>query len=261
MAQHIARKRFGQHFLCDNDVIACIMHAIRPQAGENLVEIGPGLGALTGPLLLQLPFFHVVELDRDIVIRLQHQYSPAQLNIHQADALNFDFSQLGADLRVVGNLPYNISTPLLFHLASFAVRDIHVMLQKEVVDRMTAAVGGHAYGRLSVMLQYRFEMEPLFDVPPDAFNPPPKVNSSVIRMIPRPVTALTAHSTTQFEQVVATAFSQRRKTLRNSLSALMNEADFTALQLDSQRRAETVSVPEYIHIANYLSQRNPHVTH
>ncbi len=257
MAEHIARKRFGQHFLCDNDVIHSIVRAIHPQAGDNLVEIGPGLGALTYPLLALLPFFHVIELDRDIVTRLTKRHLPTQLAIHAADALTFDFASLGTNLRVVGNLPYNISTPLLFRLAEFSplIHDIHVMLQKEVVDRMTADVDSHAYGRLSVMLQYRYEMEALFDVPPEAFRPPPKVNSAVVRMVPRPPEALTAIHTARFEQIVASAFSQRRKTVRNSLSALMTDSDFVSLNIDPRRRAETLSVEDFIRIANHLGTR------
>jgi 16S rRNA (adenine1518-N6/adenine1519-N6)-dimethyltransferase len=257
MAEHIARKRFGQHFLCDGDVITSIVRAIHPQVGDNLVEIGPGLGALTYPLLALLPFFHVIELDRDIVTRLTKRHLPTQLAIHAADALAFDFASLGTNLRIVGNLPYNISTPLLFRLAEFAplIHDIHVMLQKEVVDRMTADIDSHAYGRLSVMLQYRYEMEALFDVPPEAFRPPPKVNSAVVRMVPRPREALTAIHTTRFEQVVASAFSQRRKTVRNSLSALMTDSDFTCLNIDPRRRAETLSVADFIQIANHLSSK------
>lgn len=267
MPSHIPRKRFGQHFLRDADVIADIIRAIRPQPNDNLVEIGPGLGALTTPLMAHLPHFHVIELDRDIVTRLQRRHTSQQLSIHAGDALAFDFAQLGLALRVVGNLPYNISTPLLFHLATFSaqVRDIHVMLQKEVVDRMTAEVDGDAYGRLSVMLQYRFDMESLFDVPPDAFDPPPKVNSAVVRMVPRivdqPCTADQPRiadqtgvlQTANFERVVAAAFAQRRKTLRNSLAAVLNDNDFVVLDIDPRRRAETLSLADYIRIANYTT--------
>ena len=256
MSKHIPRKRFGQHFLCDRDIIAAIIHAIRPHDNDNLVEIGPGLGALTQPLLQQLSHFHVVELDRDIVARLQRTYPADRLTIHAADALTFDFADLGGDLRIVGNLPYNISTPLLFHLAAYAeqISDIHVMLQKEVVDRMVAQPCTHDYGRLSVMLQYRFDMEALFYVPPAAFDPPPKVDSTIVRMIPYRAAALSADDPDTFASVVASAFSQRRKTLRNTLAGILDAADFSRLEIDPQRRAETISVADFIRIANFVTK-------
>lgn len=259
MSKHIPRKRFGQHFLSDRGVIAAIIHAIRPLDTDNLVEIGPGLGALTQPLLQYMSHFHVVELDRDIVARLQRTYPPERLTIHAADALSFDFATPGEALRIVGNLPYNISTPLLFHLAEFAERivDIHVMLQKEVVDRMTASPGTHDYGRLSVMLQYRFDMEALFDVPPAAFDPPPKVDSTVVRMLPRRADDMPADDAAQLARIVAGAFSQRRKTLRNTLAGILTAADFAQLDIDPQRRAETVSVAEFIRIANFVTKEKP----
>lgn len=258
MAEHIARKRFGQHFLRDDDIIAAIVHAIRPHPDDNLVEIGPGLGALTRPLLEALPRFHVVELDRDIVARLARQYPPERLHIHAADALEFDFSRLGPRLRVVGNLPYNISTPLLFHLAGHAdvLHDIHAMLQKEVVDRMTAHPGHNDYGRLSVMLQYHFDMEALFDVPPESFQPPPKVQSAVVRMIPRPFPGIAAHDHALFARTVAQAFSQRRKTLRNSLGKTVDDADYRVLDIDPSLRAENLSVETFIRLANHLHQKD-----
>jgi len=183
--KHIPRKRFGQHFLTDQAVIADIVAAIRPQAEDAMVEIGPGLEALTGPLVAVLRQLHVIEIDRDIVARLRQAYPPERLSVHAGDVLEFDFSQLPRDLRVVGNLPYNISTPLLFHLARYAerIRDMHFMLQKEVVERMVAAPGGGDYGRLSVMLQYRFDMELLLEVAPEAFTPPPRVESAVVRSL------------------------------------------------------------------------------
>ena len=186
--KHIPRKRFGQHFLTDQAVIADIVGAIRPQADDAMVEVGPGLGALTTPLSEVLHHLHVIEIDRDIVARLHRSYPPARLSVHAGDVLEFDFSLLPRALRVVGNLPYNISTPLLFHLARYAerMRDMHFMLQKEVVARMVAAPGGRDYGRLSVMLQYRFDMELLLEVAADAFSPPPQVDSAVVRMLPRP---------------------------------------------------------------------------
>lgn len=257
MSKHIPRKRFGQHFLCDQDIIAAIIRAIHPQSGDNLVEIGPGLGALTVPLMAHLNHFHVVELDRDIIARLQRTYSADQLTIHAGDALAFDFASLGDGLRIIGNLPYNISTPLLFHLAEFApaIIDMHFMLQKEVVERMTARPATHDYGRLSVMLQYRFDMESLFDVPPAAFDPPPKVDSAIVRMRPRPQAEMLASSMDTLAHVVSSAFAQRRKTLRNTLAGVLTPADFIHLDIDPQRRAETVSVADFVRIANHIQPK------
>ena len=257
MSKHIPRKRFGQHFLCDHDIIAAIISAIHPQAGDNLVEIGPGLGALTVPLMAHIQHFHVVELDRDIIARLQRTYPAERLTIHAGDALKFDFASLGSGLRIIGNLPYNISTPLLFHLAEFApdIIDMHFMLQKEVVERMTAQPNTHDYGRLTVMLQYRFDMESLFDVPPTAFDPPPKVDSAIVRMLPRRAEDMRAHSVDTLAHVVSTAFAQRRKTLRNTLAGILKPEDFVQLDIDPQRRAETVSVTDFVRIANYIQPK------
>ena len=258
MSKHIPRKRFGQHFLCDHDIISAIINVIHPQNGDNLVEIGPGLGALTVPLMAHIDHFHVVELDRDIIARLQRTYSADKLTIHAGDALKFDFASLGAGLRIIGNLPYNISTPLLFHLAEFApnIIDMHFMLQKEVVERMTASPNTHDYGRLTVMLQYRFEMESLFDVPPTAFNPPPKVDSAIVRMMPRRTEDMQAISIETLAHVVSTAFAQRRKTLRNTLAGVLKPEDFVHLDIDPQRRAETVSVADFVRIANYIQPKD-----
>ena len=254
MSRHIPRKRFGQHFLCDADIIAAIVHAIRPQHTDNMVEIGPGLGALTRPLLAHLDHLHVVELDRDIITRLTREHSPERVTIHAGDALAFNFTSLGENLRIVGNLPYNISTPLLFHLAEFSpnIVDMHFMLQKEVVERMTALPDSRDFGRLTVMLQYRFNMETLFDVPPDAFDPPPKVNSAIVRMMPRKADEMSAMDLGQLEKVVARAFSQRRKTLRNTLGGMLSATEFERLGIDPGRRAETLTVEDFIDIANYL---------
>ncbi len=254
MSRHIPRKRFGQHFLRDPDIIAAIIHAIRPQHTDNMVEIGPGLGALTRPLLAHLDHLHVVELDRDIITRLAREHVPERVSIHAGDALAFDFASLGEKLRIVGNLPYNISTPLLFHLAEFAphIADMHFMLQKEVVERMTASPGTHDFGRLTVMLQYRFDMEALFDVPPDAFDPPPKVNSAIVRMLPRAPDMMAAASIELLGKVVASAFSQRRKTLRNTLGGMLSAAEFEQMGIDPGRRAETLAVEDFVCIANYL---------
>jgi len=255
--KHIPRKRFGQHFLTDQAVIADIVAAIRPQADDAMVEIGPGLGALTAPLCAVLRHLHVIEIDRDIVQRLQSAYASARLTVHTGDVLEFDFSALPQNLRVVGNLPYNISTPLLFHLARYAERvcDMHFMLQKEVVERMVAAPDGKDYGRLSVMLQYRFDMELLFEVAPGAFSPPPKVESAVVRMRPRPLAQLTAASEAGLAQVVRCAFAQRRKTLRNSLAALLAAEDYAALGIAPGLRAENLPVADFVAISNYLSEK------
>lgn len=255
MTEHRARKRFGQNFLSDPNIIRKIIDAIRPAAGETMVEIGPGLGAMTDPLVERLGHLHVVEIDRDLIARLKERYAPDQLTIHEGDALKFDFGSLGAPLRVVGNLPYNISTPLLFHLASFAdsVSDMTFMLQKEVVMRMVADAGTDDYGRLSVMLQYRFRMARLFDVPPGAFRPAPKVTSSIVRLVPLPPEQLAAKDETVLEGVVAAAFGQRRKTLRNTLRDYLDETDFAALDLDPGLRGERLTVADYVAIANHVA--------
>jgi 16S rRNA (adenine1518-N6/adenine1519-N6)-dimethyltransferase len=254
---HIPRKRFGQHFLVDQHYIRRIVEAIHPQAGDLMVEIGPGLEAITAPLLERLRHLHVVEIDRDIVARLETKYPKDRLTIHAVDALKFNFGQLGDRLRVVGNLPYNISSPLLFHLAEFSPRiiDMIFMLQKEVVDRMVAAPGSSDYGRLSVMLQYRFAMERLFVVPPGAFRPPPKVDSAIVRMVPLGVESARPKDEKRFAEVVAAGFSQRRKTIRNTLKNWLSHADFDTLGIDPGARAETLSVPDFIRIADFTALR------
>ncbi len=258
MNGHKARKRFGQNFLCDPNIIRKIVAAIRPREGETLVEIGPGLGALSAPLLEALGHLHVIEIDRDLIARLRETYPADRLTIHEGDALKFDFSQLPAPLRVVGNLPYNISTPLLFHLAGFAgsVTEMMFMLQKEVVMRMLAAPGEADYGRLSVMLQYRFRMARLFDVPPGAFRPAPKVTSSIVRMQPKAAAELNARDETLLGAIVTAAFGQRRKTLRNTLKDYLAEADFSALGIDAGLRGERLSVDDYIRITNHLVEKS-----
>lgn len=258
--EHRARKRFGQNFLSDPNIVRKIVDAIRPLPDDLMVEIGPGLGALTEPLLERLEHLHVVEIDRDLIARLHQRWTPERLTMHQGDALKFDFGALTTDgraLRIVGNLPYNISTPILFHLAQCAdkVRDMTCMLQKEVVMRMVAEAGSEAYGRLSVMLQYRFHMERLFDVPPGAFRPAPKVMSSIVRMIPLPAEQLGARDEALLGEVVAAAFGQRRKTLRNTLRNYLGEADFAALGIDPGLRAERLAVADYVAIANYLADK------
>ena len=254
---HVPRKRFGQHFLVDQHYIQRIVEAIRPERHQRIVEIGPGLAAITAPLLARLDHLHVVEIDRDIVARLQSTYAPERLTIHAVDALRFDFSHLGNELRIVGNLPYNISSPLLFYLAEFSehITDMTFMLQKEVVDRMVAAPGGGDYGRLSVMLQCRFAMERLFVVPPGAFQPPPKVDSAIVHLIPLPADAKRPMDQARFAQVVASGFSQRRKTIRNTLKPWLGEADFAALEIDPQLRAENLSVDDFMRIADHSIRR------
>ena len=252
---HIARKRFGQNFLVDSQIVMEIVRAIRPEKDDLLVEIGPGLGALTRPLLRSLNHLHVVEIDRDIVERLRGEFSEKNLTVHSADALEFDFSMLGKNLRVVGNLPYNISTPILFHLSQFAasISDMHFMLQKEVVARMVAQPSTPDYGRLSVMLQYRFAMEQLFIVSPECFRPAPKVESAVVRMIPRRQPLIEASREKLFAGIVSAAFSQRRKTLRNTLHNHLKPEDYMTLGIDPGLRAENLSVAQFVAISEHLS--------
>jgi len=254
-AGHIPRKRFGQNFLIDDGIIAGIISVIMPRRGDNLVEIGPGLGALTDPLLTRLDRLQVVEIDRDLIARLHGLYPPERLVIHQGDVLEFDFASLGDDLRVVGNLPYNISTPLLFRFAAYArhIRDVHVMLQREVVERMVAAPGDSEFSRLSVMLQYRFDMEKLIDVPADSFDPAPKVESAVVRLTPLNPLQHPAHNETLFAEVVSRAFSQRRKTLRNTLKGMVSAEQLAALGINAGARAQELSVADFVRIADAVS--------
>ena len=251
---HIARKRFGQHFLADTSVIDGIVKAIAPQPQDILVEIGPGLAALTQPLLECVHRLTVIELDRDLVARLRKQEG---LTVIESDVLQVDFTALAASmathsLRVVGNLPYNISTPILFHLLDHAsvIHDQHFMLQKEVIDRMVATPATAAYGRLSVMLQWRYAMEQVLFVPPHSFDPPPKVDSAVVRMQPhaRPAAVPPA----LLAELVRVAFSQRRKLLRHTLGAWLQEKQFSG-DFDVQRRAEEVPVDEYVALAQTLA--------
>lgn len=252
---HKARKRFGQNFLIDQGIIHSIVDAVNPRPGEQLVEIGPGLGALTQPLLDRAGHLHVVELDRDLIVWLEKKYTREQMTIHAGDALEFDFSTLGPDLRVVGNLPYNISTPILFHLLDKveAIRDIHVMLQKEVVDRMVAAPGDAERSRLSVMLQRYCYLEPLLDVPPESFDPAPKVNSAVVRMIPKPGVDRLPVDEAKLRAVVNAAFSQRRKMVRNTLKPLMTSKQIEAAGVDPTERAEQLSEADFVALANQLA--------
>jgi len=254
--KHIPRKRFGQNFLTDQSVLYDIIRAIDPQPDDVMVEIGPGLAAMTSLLLESLKLLHVVELDRDLVARLKKKFDPARLVIHEGDALQFDFASIpvtpGRKLRVVGNLPYNISSPLLFHLAQIAaqVQDQHFMLQKEVVERMVAEPGSKTYGRLSVMLQWRYHMDLLFVVPPTAFDPPPKVDSAIVRMIP--VAQPLPCDAEKLEQVVTKAFSQRRKVIRNCVAGMFSENDLIDTGIDPQARPEAVPVEQFVALANRL---------
>jgi 16S rRNA (adenine1518-N6/adenine1519-N6)-dimethyltransferase len=256
--KHIARKRFGQNFLHDQYVLDDIISAINPQQGDTMVEIGPGLGAMTNLLSKELEHMHVVELDRDLVVRLKNNFSAAKLTIHAGDALKFDFASIpvpaGRKLRVVGNLPYNISSPLLFHLAEIAplVEDQHFMLQKEVVERMVAEPGTKAYSRLSVMLQWRYDMSLLFVVPPTAFDPPPKVESAIVRMIP--VQSPLRCDQATLEAVVLKAFSQRRKVIRNCVAGMFTEAQLVEVGIDPGLRPEAVTLAQYVALANLLKQ-------
>lgn len=251
---HQARKRFGQHFLVDDTIIDSIVRAINPQPDDNIVEIGPGLSALTEPLLQRLKHLKVVEIDRDLAARLRSQHAPERLTVVESDALQVDFAALGPQLRVVGNLPYNISSPLLFHLLASApaIIDQHFMLQREVIDRMVAKPRTADYGRLSVMLQSRYAMHKLFDVPPEAFDPPPRVVSAVVRMVPLPEQRRKPASQAAFEQVVARAFAQRRKMLRRGLADWASAIDWQGLGIPETARAEELSVDQFMALADYL---------
>ncbi|KAG4081098.1 hypothetical protein HA402_010269 [Bradysia odoriphaga] len=256
MSQHQARKRFGQHFLTDESVVDAIVRAVAPARDDPVIEIGPGLSALTRPLLQRLDHLTAVEIDRDLAVRLRNQYPAERLTVVQADALTVDFTQFGRQLRVVGNLPYNISSPLLFHLmqAGPHIRDQHFMLQREVIDRMVAEPAGSDYSRLSVMLQSRYRMEKLFDVPPEAFSPPPRVVSAVVRMLPLPEDRLKPHSEAAFSTVVARAFSQRRKMLRRVLGDWAAHVPWDVLDIPPTARAEEVSVEKFIRLTDALSE-------
>jgi 16S rRNA (adenine1518-N6/adenine1519-N6)-dimethyltransferase len=256
--RHAAKKQLGQHFLHDAGIIDRIVRAVHPRPGERLVEIGPGQGAISVPLLRQHGALTVIELDRDLLAHLRAIGESADaLEIIHADVLSVDFTALAAGgmLRLVGNLPYNISTPILFHALAHAaaIHDMHFMLQKEVVDRMAAAPGGKVYGRLSVMLQAYCEVTPLFDVPPAAFRPPPQVDSSVVRLQPRAPGTIAIADRGLFERVVREAFGQRRKTLRNSLSGLCTADEIAAAGLRPQARAEELAVAEFVALANRLA--------
>ena len=260
--QPVPKKRLGQHFLTDRHYIERIVNAIAPKAGELMVEIGPGPGAITEPLIAALGHLHVVEIDRALAATLRERFDDMQITVHNSDALEFDFALIGAQpgarFRVAGNLPYNISTPLLFHLANYAEQMIDgvFMLQKEVVDRMVAAPDTDAYGRLSVMLQYRFAMKRLFEVPPGAFYPPPKVDSAIVRMVPLLANRPRAHSDKRLAEIVTAGFGQRRKTLSNTLKPFMPVSTIEAQGIDPKRRAETLSLAEFMRLSDASEAQN-----
>src|SRR5262245_29730484 len=252
MDGHRARKRFGQNFLADSHYVARIVDAVDPKPGDNVVEIGPGLAALTESLIARAGHIAAVEIDRDLASRLRERFAPAQLALHEADALAFALRSLGSRLRLVVNLPYNISSPLLFRIADVAdaVRDVHVMLQKEVVARMTAQPGTADYGRLTVMLQATFRVERLFLVPAGAFRPAPKVESAVARLVPLREQAPAIADAALFSRVVTAAFMQRRKTLRNALASLADTQTIADAGIDPQARGETLSVDDYVRLTD-----------
>ena len=260
---HRARKRFGQNFLHDPGVIGRIVQAIAPSKQDHLVEIGPGQGAITDLLLPRVGRLDAVELDRDLVRLLEERYANQQhFRLHSADALKFDFCPLAEGnekLRVVGNLPYNISTPLLFHLLenSHCIRDMHFMLQKEVVERMVAGPGGKTYGRLSVMLQIRCQVRMLFPIGPGAFQPPPKVDSAFVRLTPYPEPLHGVKDMETFGRLVTQAFSQRRKTLRNTLKGMVSPDIMLRCGVDPSSRAETLSPEDFACLANATGQARP----
>lgn len=254
MTAHQARKRFGQNFLVDLAVVDAIVRAIAPERDDAMIEIGPGLSALTAPLLDQLEKLTVIEIDRDLAARLRQRFSADRLTVVEADALQVDFTQFRSGLRIVGNLPYNISSPLLFALVECAdqVRDQHFMLQREVVDRMVAEPGSSEYSRLSVMLQYRYQIHKLFDVAPEAFDPPPRVTSAIVRMIPRGNERVRALDERLFAAVVQRAFSQRRKMLRGVMGEWTALIPWETLGVVPTWRAEQVSVSGFVGMADAL---------
>lgn len=264
MQKYKTKKRFGQHFLKDHHVIQKLIYEINPLQPDLMVEIGPGLGALTFPLIEKIDKLHVVEIDRDVIKRLEEEKNNSKLVIHSVDALKFDFSNLskkGESLRVVGNLPYNISTPLIFHLLESlviqdskpSISDMHFMLQNEVVQRITAKPGNKSFGRLSVMVQYYCETEYLFFVAPESFDPPPKVDSAILRLTPWVKPPFIAKDNNQLSKIVAQAFSMRRKTLRNNLKKIVSSEQIESIGIDPSHRAETLSVEDFVRLSNLVS--------
>lgn len=259
---HQAKKRFGQNFLNNESVISNIVDAINPEPGENLIEIGPGLGALTEPVIERAGDISVVELDRDLAHRLRHHpFLAKHLTIHEIDALKFDFAQLATDerpLRIFGNLPYNISTPLIFHLLTFKdkVKDMHFMLQKEVVERMASGENSKAFGRLSIMTQYQCQVIPVMEIGPEAFTPPPKVDSAIVRLIPHKHIANPVKDLKALNSVCLAAFGQRRKTIRNSFKKIISAEQLESLNIDPSLRPENLSLDNFVTLANFVTD-NP----
>ncbi len=251
-----ARKRFGQHFLSSSETIDQIVAAIQPEEGETIIEIGPGQAAITKPLAVSDAELHAIELDRDLIGILKKQFADqSNVTIHEADALTFDYTTIGRKFRIVGNLPYNISTPLLFQLLAFRenIVDAHFMLQKEVIDRLCVVPGTKSFGRLTIMLGCEMEVVPLFDVPPEAFTPPPKVMSAVIRMRPLPAPGYAVKNTEKLADLVRTAFSQRRKTLRNALRGKADEDDLVKIGISASDRPEQIAIADWVKLANHLA--------
>ena len=254
--RHSPRKRFGQNFLTNKHIIEDIVRAINPQTNDNVLEIGPGLGALTWPLLRQLNRLNAIEIDMDLQQYLSElPLAQGKLHLICADALKVDYSQFGPKLRIIGNLPYNISTPLLIHLLQFNpyIEDMYFMLQKEVVERMAASPGTRAYGRLSVMLQYHYEVEQLFNVPPQAFDPQPKVDSAVVRLTPYNTSPFDSVDVGQLQSLVASAFAMRRKTLTNNLKGIISLAQLSDLGIEGSKRPEQISIAEYVQLTKFVS--------
>lgn len=253
---HRPRKRFGQHFLTAPDVIADIVAAVGATSSDTLVEIGPGLGAITVPLAATGATLHAIEFDRDLVGPLRQRFAgDDNVSIHEGDALRFDFAALGDDLRIVSNLPYNISTPVLFRLIEYKkhIRDLYLMLQKEVVNRMAASPGSKSYGRLSIMLGCQMQVQALFDVPPEAFSPPPKVISSVVALRPLPETEFDIADNNALSELVAKAFSKRRKTVRNALQGMVSAVQLDKAEIDPAIRPEQISIEHWVRLANIVA--------
>ena len=252
------RRRFGQHFLTDKNIVDNILKRINPSNDDVIVEIGPGKGAITNGLMRNTKFVHAIEIDRDLANYLKKRFEKdSKIIIHEADALTFDYFKLGSNLRVVGNFPYNISTPLLFHLLKFksSIVDIHCMLQKEVVDRMSAKPGNKTYGRLGIMLGCHLRIEPLFHVDRSAFFPAPKVTSTVVKLTPLKNNKFHIIDEYIFSRIVSEAFMKRRKTIQNSLKSLINISDLDAVNLDPKLRPEQVSIKQYVELSNHLVRR------
>ena len=256
MRGHAPRRRFGQNFLADSHYVARIIAAIDPRPGDHIVEIGPGLAALTGGLIAGAGHITAIEIDRDLAARLRTQFTSAQLTLYEADALAFDYARLGDRMRIVGNLPYNISTPLLFRLFTFErrLRDLHIMLQREVIARMTAAPATPEYGRLSVMVQAQFAVTRLFTVPPGAFRPAPEVDSAVARLVPLGDAAPHVADRQAFARIVAAAFGQRRKILRNALAGVCDSEMLVRAGIDPGARGETLAVRDFVALANAVTR-------